>query len=164
MKLQFRIAILILIVGAVALGIYIAREATKPESRIIADERARIVRELAVARSKNDDQRARDIAQNIRFLDFQLALEHNKEEHPALAISILNSLIKDEEAVSPRRSRSYFDEAKLYNALAASYQLKGDAEAAKQADQKHEELFSRAMEMKKVDERQEGHRVGPSEK
>jgi len=163
MKLYLRIATLVLIAGAMAIGLFAMREASKPESRIIADERGKTVAVLNVARMGKDEVHVRELENKIRFLDYQTAVAYNKESKPDEAIIILKKLITDEESRTKpnetRRSRSYFEQAKYYDVLIASFQLKNDREGEMQAEQLRAALFAKAMDLKKREEQLEGHSV-----
>lgn len=164
MKMYLRIAALVLVAGVVAIVFYMMREASKSESRIIAEERGKIAAALDKARAGKDAAHARELEGKLHFLDYRMAVAYNSENKPDQAVIVLNRLIKEAQAsVKPgesRKSRNYFDEAKYYDVLIAAYQMKHDTDAVKQASMYREDLFAKAMELKKLEDQKEGHSVG----
>lgn len=164
MKTYLKIALLVFAVVAIAFVLFIMKEASKPESSIIAGERDRLARSLDKDRAKKDEDYSRDLEHKLQFLGYRLALAYIGENKADEAIAVLDKMIQDEEAKSrsgrPRRSRSYFDEANYYDALIEAYQLKRDDARAIEAARTHDELMARAWELKRQEERGEGRSVG----
>ena len=164
MKTSVKIAAFFFAAVVLVFVLLILKEASKPESSIIAGERDKLARSLDKARAQKDENYARDHGDKLRFLSYRLALAYTTEDKPDEAIAVLNIMIKDEEAKSPagrpRRSRSYFEEAKYYDALIGAYQLKRDDAKAVEAARVHDELLARASELKREEERGEGRSVG----
>jgi hypothetical protein len=164
MKTYVKIVALVFAVVAVAFTLFLLKEASQPESSIIAGERDRLSGSLDKDRAQKDENYARDHEDKLRFLSYRLALAYTAENKPDQAIAVLNKMIQDEEAKSrsgrPRRSRSYFDEAKYYDALIGAYQLKRDDASAIQAARIHDELRATALDLKREEERGEGRSVG----
>jgi hypothetical protein len=164
MKTSVKIAVLFFAAVVIALALFMLKEASKPESSIIAGERDKLARSLDKDRAQKDENYARNLDEKLRFLSYRLALAYTAEDKPDEAIAVLNIMIKDEEAKSPagrsRRSRSYFDEAKYYDALIGAYQLKRNDARAIEAARIHDELLARASELKRQEEQGEGRSVG----
>ncbi len=164
MKASLKIAALFIFAGAVVLVLFLLREASKPESVIIADERKKLADSIDKNRAGNDPIYARNIEEKLQFLDYRQAIAYNSENKPDEAIAVLKSLISNEEAKSQRgitrRSRSYANEARYYEALATSFELKHDENGAKTAVLKRDELLAKAAELRKREELEEGRSVG----
>lgn len=164
MKTSLKIAALFFAAVVIIFAVIILKEASKPESSIIAGERDKLAGSLDKDRAQKDENYVRDYEDKLRFLSYRLALAYTAEDKPDEAIAVLNGMIKDEEAKfsagRPRRSRSYFEEAKYYDALIGAYQLKGDDARAIQAARTHDELLATASELKRQEERGEGRSVG----
>ncbi len=163
MKASLKIAALLIVAGVVVL-VLVLKEASKPESVIIAGERKKFADSIDKNRAGNEPIYARNIEEKLQFLDYRLAIAYNSENKPNEAIAVLKSLISNEEAKSQRgitrRSRSYANEARYYEALTASFELKHDEDGAKTAALKREELLTKASELRKREEREEGRSVG----
>ena len=164
MKTPLKIAALFFVVAVIAFVLFLTKEASKPESSIIAAERDKLSRSLDKDRGQKDENYIRDLKDKRQFLSYRLALAYTAEHKPDEAVAVLDKMIKDEEANTPgdrpRRSRSYFDEAKYYEALISAYELKKDDAGAQKAARIHDELMARALEQKKQEERGEGKSVG----
>ncbi len=164
MKTYSKIALLVFAVVAIAFALFIMKEASKPESSIIAGERDKLARSLDKDRATKDEDYSRDLEHKLQFLGYRLALAYITENKANEAIAVLDKMIQDEEAKSrsgrPRRSRSYFDEANYYDALIGAYQLKRDDARAIEAARTHDELMASAWELKRQEERGEGRSVG----
>jgi predicted Zn-dependent protease len=164
MKISLKIGALFIAAVVVAFTLFTLREASKPESAIIAAERDKLARSLDKDRAQKDQDYARDLHDKLQFLGYRLAVAYIAENKPNDAIVVLEKMIKDEEATSsvnrPRRSRSYFDEARYYEELIGAYELKGDDTDAIKAARLHDELQVRASELKRQEERDEGKSVG----
>ncbi len=113
---------------------------------------------------ENDPIYAVEFQDRLQMLDYRLALAYNSENSPDKAIAVLQRLIGDEEAKgegrSARRSRSYLNEARYYEALKESFDLKHDGAAATQAAARSDELRARAAQLKKIESSEEGKSVG----
>jgi hypothetical protein len=164
MRTSVKITALFFVFVVVVFALFMLKEASKPESSIIAGERDKLVHSLDKDRVQKDENYARDLEDKLRFLGYRLALAYTAENKPDEAIAVLDKMIKDEEAKSrsgrPRRSRSFFDEAKYYDALIGAYELKRDDAGAYNAARIHDELLARALELKRQEERGEGKSVG----
>jgi hypothetical protein len=114
---------------------------------------------------EKDPLYAGELKDRLRFLDYRLAVTYNAENKPDMAIDVLKQLIKEEEAKgkgTPRRSRSYLDEARYYETLKESYDLKHDEANAEKAMAFRNELMAKAGERKKLESKEEGKHVGSS--
>jgi hypothetical protein len=164
MKTPLKITALFFVVAVIAFALFLMKEASKPESSIIAAERDKLSRSLDKDRDQKDENYVRDLKNKQQFLSYRLALAYTAENKPDQAVAVLDKMIRDEEAKTPggrpRRSRSYFDEARYYDALIRVYELKKDDTGAQKAARIHDELMSRALEQKKQEERGEGKSVG----
>ncbi len=164
MKASLKIAALLIVAAAVVLVLFLLKEASKPESAIIAVERKKLADAIDKNRAEHDPVYARTVEEKLQFLDYRRAIACNSENKPDAAIAVLKSLISNEEAKSQhgitRRFRSYANEARYYEALAASFELKHDENGAKTAALKREELLAKASELRKREEREEGRSVG----
>lgn len=163
MKPYLRIIALFVAVAALMLLFTMFRRATAPESAIIGKERSRVAASLDKGRMEKDPVYAAEMRKKLRFLDYTIAVAYNKENKPDQAISALQQLISDEAAnksALPRRSRSYRDEARYYEALQQSYALKRDDAGAERANQRRLEATARAEETRKKEQREEGTSVG----
>ena len=159
MKAYVKITVLFIVVAAVLLVFYLMRESSKPESAIIAAERANLVHTKDIKRAEQDPVYAASLESKLRFLDYRQAVAYNSENRPDDAIVLLLRIIKEESRLKdgiPRRSRSYTAEAQYYESLATSYQLKKDSDAENKAMQNREELLARAAETKKIEDLAEG--------
>jgi hypothetical protein len=164
MKTPLKITALFFVVAVIAFALFLMKEASKPESSIIAAERDKLSRSLDKDRDQKDENYVRDLKNKQQFLSYRLALAYTAENKPDEAVAVLDKMIRDEEAKTPggrpRRSRSYFDEARYYDALIRAYELKKDDTGAQKAARIHDELMARALEQKKQEERGEGKSVG----
>jgi predicted Zn-dependent protease len=160
MKAYLKIASLFGIAVMAVLVLYVLRQASKPESAIIAAELETLARSKDPARAEKDPLYARDFEEKLQFLDYRLAVAYNSENRPDEAIVILERLIKGEEtrqrSGSPRHSRSYAQAARYYDALIDSFELKGDDESAKKAAGLREEMLAAASERRKIEDQGEG--------
>ena len=164
MKTPVKIAALFFVFAVIAFAVFLMKEASKPESSIITAERDKLARSLDKARAQKDENYIRDLKDKQQFLSYRLALAYTAENKPDEAVAVLEKMINDEEAKltsgRPRRSRSYFDEARYYEALIRAYELKKDDAGAQKAARNHDELLARALEQKRQEERGEGKSVG----
>jgi predicted Zn-dependent protease len=164
MKVSVKIAALFFAAGVLALVLFLMKEAPKSESSIIAGERDKLARSLDKDRAQKDQDYVRDLDDKLGVLGYRLALAYIAEKKPDDAIGVLEKMIKDEEVKSPdnrpRRSRSYFDEARYYGALMRAYELKGDDGGTTKAAWFRDELQARALELKRQEEQGEGKSVG----
>jgi predicted Zn-dependent protease len=159
LKAYIKMTVFFIFAVAVLLVLYFMRESSKPESAIIAAERANLVHTKDTKRAEQDPVYAASLESKLRFLDYRQAVAYNSENRPDDAIVILLRIIRDESQLRegvPRRSRSYTAEAQYYEALASSYELKKDNDAAEKAMQRREELLARAAETRKIEELAEG--------
>jgi hypothetical protein len=165
MKTYLRLIILFAAAVTVLSAVYLIRQATEPESAIIARERNKVYASRDRSRMEKDPLYAGELKTKLQFLDYRLAVTYNAENKPDMAIDILKQLIKEEEAEGkeiPRRSRSYLDEARYYEALKESYDLMHDEANAEKAMAFRNELMARAGERKKLESKEEGKHVGSS--
>jgi FtsZ-interacting cell division protein ZipA len=166
MKSYLRFTVLFAGVAVVLLVLYLARQATEPESAIIAREKDRVFASRDKDRMQKDPVYAGEIEERMEFLDYQTAAAYNAEHNPDKAIPILQRLIDDEEARekagTPRRSRSYMKEADYYEALQGAYELKQDEAAASRALDRRTQLRTKAAELRKKENKEEGKYVGSS--
>ncbi len=164
MKTYVRIILLFVVVALIVLIFTLFRQATAPESAIIAKERIRVAAEEDKGRMQKDPVYAFEIGSRLRFLDYRIAQAYNNENEPDKAISLLQQLISSEETTGkssiPRRSRSYQDEARYYEALEQAYVLKHDEAGAERANQRRLEAIARAIESGRKERREEGKSVG----
>ncbi len=164
MKTYLRLALLFIVVAAVFIVIYTVKKAAAPESAIISAERNRMYAEQDKSRMQNDPIYAVEFQDRLQILDFRLALTYNSENKPDEAIAVLQRLISGEEAKGksgpPRRSFSYFNEARYYGALKESFEIKHDEAAATKAAVRSDELKARAEQLKKIESSEEGKSVG----
>jgi len=159
MKSYLKIALLFASVAAVVLVLYAMRETSKPESGIIAEERARFARSRDNSRAGQDILYAMSFDNQLRFIDYRLAVAYNSENRPDDAMPILERIIKEvsqEKNGIPLRSRSYAAAAQYYEALARSYELKKDTENMKKAMLNREHMLSTAEELRKKEDLAEG--------
>jgi hypothetical protein len=164
MKTPVKIGALFFVFVVIVFALFLLKEASKPESSIIAAERDNLARFLDKDRAQKDENYIRDLKDKQQFLGYRLALAYTAENKPDEAVAVLDKMIRDEEAKTPggrpRRSRSYFDEARYYEALVRAYELKKDDAGAQKAARIHDELLARALEQKRQEERGEGKSVG----
>ncbi|MGE5173591.1 MAG: hypothetical protein ACM3MD_07160 [Betaproteobacteria bacterium] len=164
MKAYLRTAAVLVIAGVIVLVLFLMKEASKPESVIIGEERKKLADSIDKNRAENDPIYARSVEEKLQFLDYRQAIAYNSENKPDEAIAVLKTLISTEQAKSQRgitrRSRSYANEARYYEALGTSFELKHDEDNAKKAAQNREELLAKASELRKREEREEGRSVG----
>jgi hypothetical protein len=165
MKTYLRFIILLAVAAAVLLVIYLVRQATEPQSAIIARERNRVYAARDSERMKNDPVYASRVRDRLAFLDYRQAVACNGENKPDGAIDILQRLINDEEAKEKdgmrRRSRSYLQEANYYEALKESFELKHDAAEVNKALDRYTQLMTKAAETRRLESREEGRSAGP---
>ncbi len=166
MKTYLRIAVLSVVAAAVLFTVYLVRQASVPQSAIIAMERYKIYASRDKGRMESDRLYALDIQEKLDFLDYRLAVACNAEDKPDEAITVLQKLINNEEAKgksgTPRRARSYLNEARYYEALKESYDLKRDEAGGKAAVEQRAELMTRAAEAGRRESSGEGKSVGSS--
>jgi cell division protein FtsN len=165
MKTYLRLIVLFAVAVVVLLAVYLIRQATEPESAIIARERNKVYASRDRSRMEKDPLYAGELKDRLRFLDYRLAVTYNAENKPDKAIDVLKQLIKEEEATEkgiPRHSRSYADEARYYETLKESYDLKHDEANAEKASAFRNELMAKAGERKKLESKEEGKHVGSS--
>jgi predicted Zn-dependent protease len=158
-KPYVKIAALCIAVVAVMLILYVMKETSKPESGIIAEERARFARSKDNSRAEQDVLYATSFDNKLRFIDYRLAAAYNSENRPDDAIAILQRIIKEESQEKngiPLRSSNYSAAAQYYEALARSYELKQDPDNMKKATQSRGEMLSAALESKKKEDLEEG--------
>ncbi len=159
MKPHIKIIAFFILVAAVFLVLFLIKEPSKPESAIIAAERADLAHSKDNTRAKQDPLYAAILESQLRFLDYRLAVAYNSENRPDDAIAVLQRIIKEESQLKEgvlRRSRSYTEEAHYYEALVASYELKKDPDAAEKAMQSRGELLTKAAEARKIEDLSEG--------
>ncbi len=166
MKSYLKIAALIITAGVVVLFLFLIREASKPESVIILNERKKLADSVDKNRAATDPIYSRTMETKLQFLDYRLAVAYNAESKPDEAIVVLRTLISSEEAKGQggltRRSRSYYNEAQYYEALIESLKIKKDEAGVKKTPQEREELLEKASELQDREEREEGRSIGPN--
>ena len=164
MKIYLRIAVFVILAVVVLAIVYAVRQTSAPESAIIARERDRVYAGRDKARMEKDATYALGLQDKLRFLDYSQANAYNAENKPDEAIAILERLIRDEESKgqqeASRRSRSYLNEARYYEALEASFDTKHDEAGVKKAKERRLFLMARAAELEKQESVEEGKRVG----
>lgn len=165
MKRYVKLAVFFAAAGLVVLAVYLAREASAPLSAIMVQERNKLSRSYDKDLAGKDPVHARELEEKLRFLDYRLAMAYNAENKPEAAIAVLQQLIDGECAKEksgvPRNSRSYLNEARYYEAMAESYDLKKDEESANQARHERIKLLGKASELRKQENREEGRTVRP---
>jgi hypothetical protein len=165
-KTYLRLTILVAVFAAILLAVYLVRQATVPQSSIIAKERNRLYASRDMKRLANDPVYASELEDKLALLDYWMAVAYNAENKPDKAIAILQRLINNEEAGEkggmPRRSRSYMHEANYYEALKGSFELKHEAAEVNKALDRYTQLKTRAGELKKLESREDGKYVGTS--
>ncbi len=167
MKAYLRYLLLLVVVAAVLLVVYAVRQATEPESAIIARERNNLVASRDESRAGKDPFYERDLQRKLDFLNFRLAVAYNAEQKPDKALEVLQRLIDKEEEKEksglPRRARSYTNEADYYEALKTSFDLKHDEAEANRALERRMQLLTKAAELSRLENREEGRTVGPAD-
>ncbi len=163
-KFYLKISALLITTGVAVFLVLMMKEASRPESVIIAGERKKLADSTDKDRAGKDPVYARNVDEKLRFLDYRLAVAFNTENKPDQAIALLKKLISSEEAKSkrglPRRSRSYYNEAEYYEALIESLTIKKDEAGVNEAEQMRDKQQRKALELKKMEEREEGRSVG----
>ena len=166
MKMYLRMTILVAIAAVILFAVYLVRQATVPQSAIIAKERNRLFASRDQKRLANDPIYAGEIEDKLALLDYWMAVAYNAENKPDKAIAILQRLINDEETRGeggiPRRSRSYTHEAHYYEALKESFGLKHEVAEVNKALDRYSQLKTKAAELKKLESREDGKYVGTS--
>jgi len=161
------IRLIVFFIGAIAILffiIFVVKRTSAPESIIIAKERDRIYASRDKTLMKKDPLYVRELQDKLQFLDYRLAVAYNAENRPDEAISVLQRLINDEEAKggtgTPRRSRSYLNEAQYYEELKKSYDLKHEEDNSQKSTRSRESLMDKAAELRLRESREEGKSVG----
>jgi len=165
MKQYIRLIALFVIVAGLVIVFYAARQATAPESAIIAQERDRWTAGFDEVRAGRDPVYATEFQNRAAFLEYRVALALIKEGDPDRAIPVLQKLIEQEEASAQggsRRFRSLQKEASYYEALAQAYELKHDAGSVQQAVEARSAVLARADDAKRKERQEEGKWVGRS--
>ncbi len=164
MRTYLRLTILVAVFAAILLAVYLVRQASVPQSAIIARERDRIYASRDTTRMANDPVYAGELADKLALLDYWMAVAYNSEKKPDKAIAILQRLINDEEAREkgsiPRRSRSYMHEANYYEALKESYELKHDMAEVNTSLDRYTQLKIKAAELRRLESMEDGKYVG----
>ncbi len=165
MKTYLRLTILVAVFAAILIAVYLVRQATVPQSAIIAKERNRLYESRDKMRLANDPVYAAELEDKLALLDYWMAVAYNEENKPDKAIVILQRLITDEEARGkgsmPRRSRSYMHEASYYEALKESFELKNEGAEVNKALDCYTQLKTKAAELKRLESTEDGKYVGP---
>lgn len=160
MKRYMKLAVFFSAAVLVVLAVYLAREASAPLSAIMVQERNKLSRLYDKNLAEKDPVHAHELEEKLRFLDYRLALAYNAENEPDAAIEVLQKLIDDERAKeksgAQRNSRSYLNEARYYEAMAESYELKKDENNANTARHERIKLLGKASELRKQKNREEG--------
>ena len=160
MKQYRKLVIFFASAAAIVLVVFLARTLLSPMSAMIAKERDKLARSLDRNRAGKDPAYAREMEEALQRMDYRLALAYNREEKPDKAIEVLRKLIDGEEAKEKsgiqRHSRSFFDEARWFEALAESCELKNDAVGAGAARKSRGELTAKGEELAKQETRGEG--------
>ena len=164
MKGYLRLIVFFFTAAAILIVIYLARQATEPQSAIFARERNRFYASRDKDRMSTDPVYAGEVRDRAAFLDYRLAVAYNTEHKPDQAIEILQRLINEEEAREkgglPRRSRSYMREADYFEALKESFELKNDAAGVNRALDRYTRLRTKALELRRLENREDGRHVG----
>ena len=164
MKSYLKIAAIVITAGVIILFLLLIKEASKPESAIILDERKKLADSIDKNHAEKDPIYSRTMETKLQFLDYRLAVAYNAESRPDEAIAVLRTLISSEEAKAqrgmPRRARSYDNEAEYYETLIESLKIKKDEAAVTKAEQEREELLTKASELEDREEREEGRSIG----
>lgn len=160
MKQYRKLVIFFVAAAAIVLLVVLARTLLSPMSAMIAKERDALSRGVDRDRAAKDPAYAREMEETLQRMEYRLALAYNREEKPDKAIDVLRKLIdsveaKDKSGVS-RNSRSLFDEARWYEALAESYELKKDPAGAGMARKDRRNLLTKGEELAKQEARREG--------
>ncbi len=156
MKRFWKFLLLFAFVAAAAFIIYIALEVAAPVSSMIAKERD------TLARSSGGEGDPLRTAEKLQALDFQLAVAYNAEDKPDKAITVLENMIKTEQAKGPsaRSSRSYRNEARYYETMIDSCIMKKDEECAELSRHRRLDALSRAENQKRQEMLKEGKSMG----
>jgi hypothetical protein len=164
MKTYLRLTVLVAVFAAILFAVYLVRQATVPQSAIIAKERNRLYASRDKKRMVNDPIYAGELEDKLALLDYWMAVAYNDEKKPDKAIAILQRLINDEEARDkdsiPRRSRSYMHEANYYEALKESFELKHEMAEVNKALDRYTQLKIKAAELRRLESRDDGKYVG----
>ncbi len=164
MKTYVRIIIFLVVAAILTLAFYAARQATEPQSGIIARERERFSTSRDRDRMKSDPIYAAEVREKKSFLDYRLAVAYNTENKPDKAIEILKRLISEEEATGqngiPRRSRSYMKEADYFEALKEAYELKNEPSEVNRALDRYAQLRTKAAALRRLESSEDGRHVG----
>jgi hypothetical protein len=164
MKTYLRLTILVVVSAAILLAVHLVRQATVPQSAIIAKERNRLYASRDKKRAADDPVYAGELEDKLALLDYWMAAAYNDEHKPDKAITILQRLINDEEAREkgsiPRRSRSYMHEANYYEALKVSFELKHEMAEVNKSLDRYTQLKIKAAELKRLESREDGKYVG----
>jgi len=164
MKTYLRLTILVAVSAAILLAVYLVRQATVPQSVIIAKERNRLYASRDKKRMANDPVYAGELEDKLALLDYWMAVAYNDENKPDKAIAILQRLINDEEAREkggiPRRSRSYMHEANYYEVLKESFELKHEVAEVNRSLDRYTQLKIKAAELRRLERREDGKYVG----
>jgi predicted Zn-dependent protease len=164
MKTYLRLTILVAVSAAIVFAVYLVRQATVPQSVIIAKERNRLYSSRDKKRMAGDPVYAGDLDDKLALLDYWMAAAYNDENKPDKAIAILQRLINDEEAREKggisRRSRSYMHEANYYEALKESFELKHEVAEVNKSLDRYTQLKIKAAELKRLESREDGKYVG----
>lgn len=166
MKTYVKLIVLFAVIGVLLAGFLLFRQASAPESAIIAREKEKLSASLDKGRMEKDPVYAFEMQDRLQFLDFQMAVAYNKENKPDKAVPVLEKLISDEQAKNkgdiPRRSRSYQAEASYYEALQESCSLKHDQAGEERAINRRAQLRASAEQAKRRERAEEGKSVGAS--
>lgn len=163
MKTYVRIVVLFFVVAMLMVLFYAFRRAAAPESAIIERQRNKMSASVDKSRLEKDTIYAVGVRKKLEALQFGLAMAYNKENKPDEAISLLRKLIAGEQQKNKsgaRRSLSYENEARYYDALRRSYELKQDKAGEERAVELQNELLSRAAAAKRKERLEEGRSVG----
>jgi len=165
MKNYVRLIVLFIIVAGLVIVLNAAKQATAPESAIIAKERARLTASFDRAKAGSDPVYAAEFRDRAGFLAYGMAAALIKEGDPDHAIPVVRKLIEQEEASDiggSRRFRSFQREAGYYDTLVQAYVLKHDAPAVQKALEARAGLLARAEEARRKERQEEGRWVGRS--
>jgi hypothetical protein len=163
MKPYRKLAVLFAVAATVVIAVYLARTALAPMSAMIAKERNNLARSVDQDRALRDPAYTHAVEEKLHILGYRLAMAYNAENKPDKAIEVLRKLIDDERARekigAQRNSRSYLNESRYYEAMAESYELKEDENNANRARHERIKLLSKASELRKQENREEGRTV-----
>ncbi len=157
--------ILLFAVAIVVVGItYVVRVITEPASSMIARERDRLARSSWKSDEGKDPGAAARLRTKLETLDFALAVAYNAEDRADKAASVLEGLIKAEQAKGApggtRSPQSFRNEARYYETMIESCVTMKDEACAERARHRRLDALSRAEDQKRREMLGEGRSIG----